>query len=111
MATTGPDATDSWGPFDAAIDKALELNRHSIDAYDSQALTLSRAGRYREALAACQPAVFAGQPPVELQARAAWIESERGDLPAAIKRLREVLREAPQSYNYWRCLADWCQRK
>jgi tetratricopeptide (TPR) repeat protein len=39
--------------------------------------------------------------------RAAWIEAQRGNLPAAIARARGALTEHPDFYGGWQWLCDW----
>lgn len=94
----------------AALDRALALNPHSVDAHDLRAVALAKAGRFREALAACEPTVFADRQPTELSVRAAWIEAERGDLRAAVSRIRNTVAEDPQHFSAWSHLAEWCRQ-
>jgi tetratricopeptide (TPR) repeat protein len=104
----GPQAADERF---AALDKALELNPHSIEAHDLRAESLANARRFREALEACSPAVFDGHQPAELGWRAAWIEAQRGDERAAIERMQKVVAEEPNYYNAWSQLAEWTKNQ
>src|SRR5262245_37885576 len=90
----------------AALDKALELAPRLADAHDMRAHCLASARRWDDALAACEPAVFGDHPPLELQWRSGWIEIQRGDVKAAVARLREVVSEEPRYYPGWSLLAD-----
>lgn len=89
-----------------AVAKAQELSPRYVDAYDLQAVILAGASRWQEALAACQPSVFQGHPPESLVWRAAWIEVQRGNIHAAIDRLRKDLLDEPNRYAAWSLLAD-----
>ncbi|MDX1948074.1 MAG: tetratricopeptide repeat protein [Pirellulaceae bacterium] len=89
--------------------KAAELNPRCSEAYDQRAVALARAGRFDDALAECRPAAWGSHPPRELRARAAWVEAERGDLPAAIAAIKQVVADEPQFFWAWSRLADWCQ--
>ncbi|HXJ71784.1 MAG TPA: tetratricopeptide repeat protein, partial [Candidatus Dormibacteraeota bacterium] len=90
----------------AALDKAVALNPRCEPAWDLRALSLARANRWDEALAACRPPAWK-TPPVTLRSRAAWIQRQRGCLPEAIAEMRAVLKENPDNYWCWRELADW----
>ena len=92
-----------------SLEKAAQLNPRCSEAYDQRAVALVRAGRWDEALAACQPAAWHDHPPRELRARAAWALAERGDLPAAIAAIRQVVADEPHFFWAWSRLADWCQ--
>ncbi len=93
----------------ATIDKAIELNPRLADAYDLRALTLASAERWDEAEAACRPSAWGEHPPMELRARSAWLAAERGDLPEAIARMKQVVADEPHFFGAWSRLADWCQ--
>jgi tetratricopeptide (TPR) repeat protein len=89
-----------------ALDKAIALNPRCDSAWDLRAISLARAHRWEEALAACKPPAWT-QPPLLLRARAAWIERQRGNQTEALAQMRAVLKENPDSYFCWRELADW----
>jgi len=94
----------------AALDRAIEAGPRSVEGHDLRATLLARAGRFDEALAACRPPAWSGEPPTELRARAAWIEAQRGNTAEAIARMRAALAENPGLYWGWRDLANWlCQ--
>lgn len=95
----------------AAIQKALALNPRDIDTHDFHAMLLAQMRRFDEAVSACKTAAWGGNVPIELRGRAAWIEAERGRVPAAIKQMREALKESPDYYWGWSRLADWCRQK
>jgi tetratricopeptide (TPR) repeat protein len=93
----------------AALDKAVTLNPRAEEAYDLRARALTNLNRFDEALAECSPSVF--QPaPARLQLRAAWIESQRGNLHQAIARATTALKEYPDYYAGWQMLSDWYVR-
>jgi cellulose synthase operon protein C len=94
----------------AALDQAIALNPRCLDAYDLKAKLLARVERYEEALTTCHPDAWGEQIPNLLRARAAWVESKRGNLQVAIEQLRAVVAEEPDFYGSWCQLADWyCQ--
>lgn len=94
----------------AALDKAIDRNPRSVDAYDMRAVSFVREGRWDEALAECQPAVFGDKTPSALRARGAWIEAQRGDLKQAIEAMEAVVADEPQFFEAWLQLADWHQQ-
>ncbi|HJS09501.1 MAG TPA: tetratricopeptide repeat protein, partial [Pirellulales bacterium] len=95
----------------AALDRALELNPRLLEAYDLRAILLVQQRRFDEALGACRPAAWDHHPPVELRSRAAWIESVRGNLDAAIAQLQECVAEEPNNWGCWQQLADWRRQR
>jgi tetratricopeptide (TPR) repeat protein len=99
------DADELFG----ALKSALELNPRSEEAYDAHARALTRLGRFDEALAQCAPPAL--QPvPAKLGIRAAWVESQRGNLGKAIERAQAALAEHPEYFGGWQLLADWYVR-
>lgn len=95
------------GEYLSALERAIALNPRLVTAHDSRAWKLSRLKRYDEALAACCPPAWGDEPPLLLQARAAWIEAERGNRKLAIDRTRAVVEQDPDYYWAWTNLADW----
>jgi tetratricopeptide (TPR) repeat protein len=91
----------------AALDRALALNARLADAHDLKAELLAGAGRFDEAIAACQAPVWAGRPPLILRGRVAWIEAQRGNVAEAISRMRAVVAEDSEYYWGWEQLASW----
>ena len=91
----------------AALDRAAELNPRGVEAHDLRATLLARAKRFDEALAACCPAGWPGEPPTELRARAAWVDAQRGKISQAVGQMRAALAENPGLYWGWRDLAEW----
>jgi tetratricopeptide (TPR) repeat protein len=77
-----------------------------IPGHDCKAELLALAGRFEEALVACRPAEF-DPLPVELRARAAWIENRRGDRSKAITIMRQLVAEQSTFVMGWRHLAAW----
>ncbi len=96
----------------AALDRVLALNPRNEDAHDLRAVLLATAGRYDDALAACQPPAEAypgGTRPFTLEGRAAWVLARQSDLPGARRRMRAVLANQPGYEWGWRMLADWAE--
>jgi len=101
------DQPDRLDELLSTLEQALKRNPRAVDAYDQQAVALFRAGRTEDALAACRPAVFETQIPVDLQAREAWMEWERGARQRAVQKMRAAVETDPSYYGGWGCLADW----
>ena len=104
MTQDGPNQVDDAL---AALDRGLELNPLSVDCHDQKAIFLKNAGRFEEALAACKPMIFGDETPLELVARAAWIEGELGNMPKAISDMEKVVAQDPDYYWAWMRLAEW----
>ena len=90
-----------------ALDKGLKINPHSIDCYSQKATLLCRLGMYDEALESVRPQALANNMPLELIARAAWVEGERGDFDAAIAGMTRVLKVDPDYFWAWQEIAQW----
>jgi tetratricopeptide (TPR) repeat protein len=90
-----------------ALDRALSLDPHRIEAYDLKAERLAEMGRYEEALAAAQPPLLAGNLPLVLQGRVAWIEARRGNYAAAIPPMQALVAIEPTYIWGWYQLAEW----
>jgi tetratricopeptide (TPR) repeat protein len=86
-----------------ALETAIRLNPRLSDARDLQAVLLAGAGRFKEALDACG----GDDAPLILRGRAAWIESRRGNRPAAIAKMSRAVKDDPTYYWGWMQLADW----
>jgi predicted Zn-dependent protease len=91
----------------AALEKAIELNPRSVDAHEQRVRVLAELERYDEAEAACRPAAFGEDTPIELRGRAAWISARRGNFAGAIEQMRGIVAESPNFYWGWGQLADW----
>jgi tetratricopeptide (TPR) repeat protein len=91
----------------ATLDKAAELEPRGTEAYDQRVRALAGAERWDEALAACRPAVFGDHRPPDLRADEAWVEAQRGNLPAAIQQMQLVVADEPQYFAGWNMLAEW----
>lgn len=92
-----------------ALDRALALNPRLADAHDLRAELLALAGRFEEALAACNAPIWQGQPTLILRGRSAWIEARRGHISEAIAQMKAVLEQAPDYWWGWDQLAGWCR--
>ena len=93
-----------------AIEKAIELDPHSEDAYDYKAFLLVGLGRYDEAYAACRPALWADSPPRALRGRKAWITARQGDIETAIEEMKTLLVEDPAYFWGWDELCEWYEK-
>jgi tetratricopeptide (TPR) repeat protein len=82
----------------AQLARAIEIAPRWVEAHDEYAVTLARAGRLDDALAACRPAVFGDALPLELRGRAAWIDLRRGKAVEAAFAFRALVAEEP---GYW----------
>lgn len=94
-----------------AIRRAIAIDARSVDAHEQHAIFLAEQGRFDEAISACDPEVFGGESPLQLRARAAVVESQRGELETAIARMREVLSDDPDYAWAWSQLSSWLQQK
>ena len=89
------------------VRRVTDVHPRYAQAYDVTAELLTRLGRYDEALNACHPKAWAGQPPLILRGRAAWVLWNRGDRDAAIAKMREIV-AADLDYGWgWQQLATW----
>jgi tetratricopeptide (TPR) repeat protein len=89
-----------------AAEAAIKAYPKFMPGHDSKAEQLALAGLFDEALQACRPPDF-DPLPVELRARAAWIENRRGDRAKAISLMRAIVAEHPAFVLGWRHLAAW----
>jgi tetratricopeptide (TPR) repeat protein len=92
----------------AAIDRALQLDSRSVEAWDRKAELLVVAERFEEAIEVCREGVQACTADLHiLQGRRAWIEVRRRRHPEAVRLMREVLAEN-RSYAWgWHQLVTW----
>lgn len=90
-----------------AIEKAIELNPTSSEAYSIKAVNLCSLGEYDAAIAAATSDVFGNELPIDLQARVAWIEADRGDYKMAVAHMEKVVEIDPDFVWAWSKLADW----
>ena len=95
----------------AAIDRVLELDPRLVNAHEHRALLLANFGQFDQAIAACEPEALGQRPPTLLRARAAVIESQRGEIDKAIARMRAVLDDDPDYAYAWSQLAGWLQQQ
>jgi tetratricopeptide (TPR) repeat protein len=94
-----------------ALDRAIQLSPLDPEIWDLRAQLLAENLRYDEALAACQPAAFGETPPFILQGRRAWIDYRRGEVDAAIARLKDVVAAHPDYTWGWSRLTEWHDEK
>lgn len=88
---------------------AIALDPRILPAHSERARLLALAGDWDAALAACDPPIYAGHPPVQLRGRAAWIVYQRGEPNAAIAAMQVLAIEDPSYAFAWVCLGDWAQ--
>lgn len=91
----------------AAAERAVALAPLLCDAHTAKIAALGALGRFDEAIAACDPAVFAGRPPTELRGHAAWLLAERGERARAIEHMREVVEAETHFLWGWQMLCSW----
>ncbi len=91
----------------ACLDRALQLRPRDALIHDQKACALAEASRLDEALLACSPSIYGNEVPGSLMARAAWIQSQKGDRSAAIGQMRKALEVDPANSWAWTRLADW----
>jgi predicted Zn-dependent protease len=90
-----------------ALDRAIALNPHGLEAYDLKAERLAEMGRYDEAKESATPKLFEQDSPTILQGRAAWVEARRGNLPLACREMQALVAIEPTYYWGWQQLAEW----
>ena len=90
-----------------ALDRAIALDPKMVEAHDLKAERLAALGRFDEALVAARPESLAGELPIILQGRAAWIEARRGNYPAAIPPMQALVAVDPDYIWGWQQLAEW----
>ncbi|MGC3990319.1 MAG: C39 family peptidase [Chthoniobacteraceae bacterium] len=95
----------------AALDRAIEMDPRFLAAHDLRAVLLVGAKRYEEALVACNPAAYADSPSMNLVGRAAWVMSQKGDVPVAIAKIQEAVARWPNYSWGWELLAELLVRE
>ncbi len=91
----------------AALEAALERSPRHTGAADLLAVTLTDAGRYDEARAACPPSAWVGPVPHTILGRRAWVLARQGQLEDAVDEMTELLRGSPDYAWGRRQLCDW----
>ena len=92
----------------AAVERAIELDGRSTEAWDMKAELLAVAERFDEAARACTDGAAACRGDVHiLRGRRAWIEASRRKLPEAIGLMRAVLAENASYVWGWQQLGGW----
>ena len=89
-----------------AVEHAIELAPMSTEAHDQKAVLLVELGEIEEAFAACRPAVFGENQPINLEAREAWIYAARGDFDTAIQCYNDIVRRNSTYAWVWEQLCD-----
>lgn len=93
----------------APLEQALKLDPRFVDAHVLKAFYLGRLHRWDEALEACSPECFAGDLPVIMRIRRAFILYRKGLSAEAIGEMQGALDRDPDHYAAWMQLADWAQ--
>ena len=91
----------------AALDQGIRLDPLNVECHNQKVINLSQAGLYEEALQAAAPSIFTGDVPVELAARAAWVEGQRGNFQQAISKMEKVVKVDPDYFWGWEQVAQW----
>jgi len=100
--------SDAFSERLAALDKALALSPRLVDAHDERVQLLTQAERFADARTACAPLAFP-TPPRQLQARAAWVTAESGDLPKALIEIQALVEREPEYAWAWSLTAEWAR--
>ena len=90
-----------------AIDKAIQANPLNNDGHAMKAHWFASAGHFEEAIAACNPAVYEGSPPLQLQLKQAEIYWQMQRCSEAIELMRHVTQQDADYHFAWSRLADW----
>lgn len=90
-----------------ALNRVIELDPRLVEAHSLRARLLTQLQRYDEARAACRPEVYGDNLPPELRCAEAIVDADRGDLPAAVEQLKQLVADEPNYYPAWSLLADW----
>jgi tetratricopeptide (TPR) repeat protein len=91
----------------AAFDRMIALEPRNPRGYDLKATALTRARRFDEALETLRSPIWGDATPVELRGREAWVASERGDTPGAVRRMAALVKEHPTYAWGWKQLFYW----
>ncbi len=92
----------------AAVERGLELDPGSVEAWDLKAELLAQDERFQDAIQACEEGIAACATEVHvLRGRRAWIEAQRRRLPDAVCLMRTVLAENASYAWGWSQLAHW----
>jgi tetratricopeptide (TPR) repeat protein len=95
-----------------AVDKALELDPHSTEAWDLKAELLTEAEQFEDAICACEEGAAVGRVDAYiLGGRRAWVEAERREFTEAVRLMREVLAENASYVWGWHQLAQWLSQQ
>jgi len=90
-----------------SANRALRAGPRNVLAHDLRAAALAGLRRFPEAEAACRPPELGDPPPPELLARAAWVDAQRGDVSAALSRMRALLARYPDFQWAWFRVMEW----
>ncbi|HMR06933.1 MAG TPA: hypothetical protein PKA88_14210, partial [Polyangiaceae bacterium] len=92
-----------------ALDRAIELEPHRVEAHDLRVMIAARTGRRSQALEACRPEHFGEDVPAELRGREAWVWAQFGEVQRAIVLMDAVLEDYPDYAWGHQQLADWAE--
>lgn len=92
----------------AELDRALSLNRDSVNVRALRGLYWSRQGDYKKMLAEYRFAAEVEPQNPRWQASMGEAYSELGDLVTALEAYQRAIELAPEQADYWRLLAIFC---
>lgn len=101
-------ARDEMAERLASVERALEMDAHSTEAWDLKVESLAVAEQFEQAILAAQDGAARCMVDVHiLNGRRAWVESRRRQLPEAVKLMRAVLVENSSYVWGWNQLVLW----
>lgn len=101
------DGPDTLKEAHEALDRAIQLNERSEDAYMLRAQLFADEGDVERAVAACHPAIFGDSPPFDLKLTEARMEAQFNGVERGIPLLRQALEHESEFYGGWMQLGDW----
>ncbi len=91
-----------------AVDRALQLDMRSTEAWDFKSELLASVERFDEAILACEQGIAKCLADAHiLRGRMAWIDAQRRRLPEAIQAMRKLLMENAGYIWGWHRLSEW----
>jgi cellulose synthase operon protein C len=95
-----------------AAEKATQLNPWLVDAWDFRMEVLAGLGRLDEAEAIPAKGPWGREDvPPTLLGRLAWLQAARGNIPAAMRQMREVLKKHTEYYWGWKMYGQWGEQR
>jgi tetratricopeptide (TPR) repeat protein len=88
----------------AALERALALDRKSVSARDCLAEVLAERDRFTDACNVCR-AADGDRLPIQLRARRIWLDARQGDLEGAVTAMNKLVHsERSCAWPYWQLL-------